>query len=74
MRLTTSHCKNKGVQKRHKGPRNRTDNLERPWQRKMDMRFGTWNVRSLYRAGALGLVTSALDRRRMDLVGVQEVR
>ena len=40
----------------------------------MDMRFGTWNVRSLYRAGALGLVTSELDRCRMDLVGVQEVR
>ena len=40
----------------------------------MDMRFGTWNVRSLYRAGALGLVTSELHRCRMDLVGVQEVR
>ena len=40
----------------------------------MDMRFGTWNVRSLYRAGALGLVTSELYRCRMDLVGVQEVR
>ena len=34
MRLITSHCKNKGVQKRHTGPQNRTDNLERPWQRK----------------------------------------
>ena len=40
----------------------------------MDMRFGTWNVRSLYRAGALGLVNSELDRCRMDLIGVQEVR
>ena len=37
----------------------------------MDMRFGTWNVR---RAGALGLVTSEIDRCRMDLVGVQAVR
>ena len=36
-------------------------------------RFGTWNVRSLYRARALGFVTSALDRCRMDLL-VQEVR
>jgi len=27
--------------------------LERPRQRKMDMRFGTQNVRSLYRAGSL---------------------
>ena len=74
VRLTTSHWRNKGVQKSHTGPRNWADNLERPWQRKMDMRFGTWNVRSLCRAGALGLVTSGLDRCRMDLVGLQEVR
>ena len=74
MRLTTPHCKNKSVQKRNTGPRNWMDNLERPWQRKMDMRFGTCNVRSLYWAGALGLVTSELDRCRKDLVGVQEVR
>ena len=40
----------------------------------MDMRFGTWNVRSLYRAGVLGLVTSEIYKYRMDLVGVQEVR
>ena len=39
----------------------------------MDMRFGTWKVNSLYRAGALGLVTSEVDRSRMVLVGVQEV-
>ena len=38
------------------------------------MRFGTWNVRSLYRAGELGLVTTEIDRRRMDLVRVQELR
>ena len=38
------------------------------------MRFGTWDVRSLYRAGALGLVTSEIDRCRMHLVGVQEFR
>ena len=43
-------------------------------QRKMNMRFGTWNVRSLYRARALGLVSSELERCGMDLVGVQEVR
>ena len=35
----------------------------------MDMRFGTWNVWSLYRVGALGLVTSEIDRFRMDLIG-----
>jgi Endonuclease/Exonuclease/phosphatase family. len=37
----------------------------------MDMRFGTWNVRSLNRTKALGLVTS---KYRMDLIGIQEIR
>jgi len=32
-------------------PRTWTGTLVRPKQRKRDMRFGTWNVRSLYRAG-----------------------
>ena len=31
-------------------------------------------VFSLYRAGALGLVTSEIEKYRMDLVAVQEVR
>jgi len=34
------------------------------------MRFGTWNVRSLYRAG----ISRELGRYKVDLVGVQEVR
>jgi len=33
------------------------------------MRFGTWNVRSLYRAAA-----RELAKYKLDLVGVQEVR
>jgi exonuclease III len=40
----------------------------------MDMRFGTWNVRSLYRAGSLKTVSRELARYKLDLVGVQEVR
>jgi exonuclease III len=40
----------------------------------MDMRFGTWNIRSLYRAGSLMTVSWELSRYRLDLVGVQEVR
>jgi exonuclease III len=35
----------------------------------MDMRFGTWNIGSLYRA-----VSRDLARYKLDLVGVQEVR
>ena len=38
------------------------------------MRFGTWNVMSIYRAGALGLMTSETGNYRMDLVGEQEVK
>ena len=58
----------------HTGSRNSTADLEPTGHRKMDIRFGTLNIRSLYGAGTIGLVTSELDMCRMDLVGVQEVR
>jgi hypothetical protein len=38
------------------------------------MRFDTWNVRNLYRAGSLMRVSRELVRYKLDLVGVQEVR
>jgi exonuclease III len=38
------------------------------------MRFGTWNVRNLYRAGSLKTVARELSKYKLDLVGVQEVR
>jgi hypothetical protein len=41
--------------------------------RKMDMRFGMWNVRSLYRAGSLMTVAKEISYYKLDLVGVQEV-
>jgi hypothetical protein len=37
----------------------------------MDMRFGTWNVRSLYRPGSLKMVARELGKYKLDLVGVQ---
>jgi exonuclease III len=42
----------------------------------MDMRFGTWNVRSIhvYRAGSLRTVAEEILKYKLDLVGVQEVR
>jgi exonuclease III len=40
----------------------------------MDMRFGTWNIRSLYRIGSLKTVARELGKYKLDLVGVQEVR
>jgi exonuclease III len=38
------------------------------------MGFGTWNVRSLYRAGAIKSVVEELEKFKLDLVGIQEVR
>jgi len=48
--------------------------LVRPKQRKRDLRFGTCNVRSLYRAGSFTAAARELARCKLDLVGVQEVR
>jgi exonuclease III len=38
------------------------------------MRFGTWNIRSLCRVGAIKSVVGELEKYKLDLVGVQEVR
>jgi hypothetical protein len=40
----------------------------------MDMRFGTWNVRRLYRSGSLKTVARELGKYKLDLVDVQVVR
>jgi exonuclease III len=40
----------------------------------MDMRFSTWNVRSLYKAGSLRTVVEEISKYKLDLVGVQEDR
>jgi exonuclease III len=40
----------------------------------MDIRFGTWNIRSLYRIGSLKTVARELGMYKLDLVSVQEVR
>ena len=38
------------------------------------MKLGTWNVRSLYRAGSLKAAARGLRRYKLDVVGEQEVR
>jgi hypothetical protein len=40
----------------------------------MDMTFGTWNIRSMYRAGSLRTVAEDVSKYKLDLVVVQEVR
>jgi hypothetical protein len=55
----------------HTEPRAWKDSLDkRPTRWNMNMRFGIWNVRSLYRAGSLVTVSKC----KLDSVGMQEVR
>jgi len=58
----------------HRKPRTWTDTLVRPKQQKRNMRFGTLNVRSPYRARSLTIAARELARCKLDLVGVLEVR
>jgi hypothetical protein len=39
----------------------------------MDMRFGKWTIRSLYRAGSLKAVASKLVKYKSDLVTALDV-
>jgi hypothetical protein len=61
--------------KDHKKPQTLTDSLDkRPKRKKMDMRFGTWNDRTIYREGSLRAIVKEISKYNLDLVGVQEVR
>jgi hypothetical protein len=66
--VNSSLKKNKLVLKCHKGSRTWMDSLDRrPELRKMDMRFGTWIVRSLYMAGLLVKVAKEISKEKLDL-------
>jgi hypothetical protein len=40
----------------------------------MDMRFGIWNVGSLYKAGSLRPLAEEISEYKLNLLGVQEIR
>ncbi|KAJ4452045.1 hypothetical protein ANN_03560 [Periplaneta americana] len=71
--LTTHHRKKQLVTNSYNKRRNGTDSLALPQQRNKVMRFGTWNVTSLYRTGGVTLVAKELARYRIDFVGIQEL-
>ena len=50
------------------------EKVSRSYKRNRDILLGTWNVRSLYRAGSLMAAARELARYKLDLVGVQQVR
>jgi hypothetical protein len=61
--------------KDHKKPQDWMNSLDkRPKRKKMDMRFGTWNVRSIHRAGLLRAVAEEISKYDLHLVGVLEIR
>jgi hypothetical protein len=73
--LITLTVKNKLVTKNHKELRIWTDFLDKRLKRRItDMRLGTWNTRSLYRADSLITVSKERSGYRLDLVGMQEVK
>jgi hypothetical protein len=61
--LTTPPPKNKPVTKVNKKTRIWTDSSDKgPKPKKMGMKFGTWNVRSMYRAGLLRAVGEQISK------------
>jgi hypothetical protein len=73
--LTTPQIKNKLVTTCHKGTRTWADYLDnRPKLMEMDMRFCTWNVRSMSKTGSLMTVEKEISKCKFDLVGVHDVR
>jgi hypothetical protein len=50
------------------------DSLVEHKHQKMDVRFGMWNIRRLYRTGALKVVARELEKFKLELVDIQEVR
>jgi hypothetical protein len=58
----------------YKVPWTWTDFLAWPKQWKKDMKLGAWNIRSLCRMGAIKSVVGELEKYKLDLVGLQEVR
>jgi hypothetical protein len=50
-----------------KKPRTWTDSLHKqPKKKKMDMRFGTWNVKSMYGARSLRAVVEEISKYKLD--------
>jgi hypothetical protein len=73
-RLTTPHCEIKSLlQNIHRQSLGPGMTL---WyvlsNERGTVRFGTWNVRSLYRAGSLMATARELAGYKLDLMGVQE--
>jgi len=48
------------------------DSLGRPMQRRIDMRFGTWNIRRVHRTDSLKTVASELAKYKINLMAIKK--
>lgn len=78
--VTTPHRKKTSVKKLHnnKPRRNPMINLDKrngTWPGKPgDLRFGTWNIRTLYKPGALHNIIQITSNYRTEITALQEIR
>ena len=73
--LTTPLCKDNSVTKTKPQIRSRTDPRKRQKQEKgHEFWIATWNVLSLYRAGALASLVGELDKYKVRIAALQEIR
>ena len=71
--ITTPHHKKYHITNHSKTHWTWTDPLVQTKQWKKDIRFGTWNVRKMYRSGSLTTVARELVRYRLNLVGYRKL-
>jgi hypothetical protein len=75
LELTNSYLKNNFVTKCYNGSRTWKNPLDKRTElRKMDMRFGIWNVRRLHMAGSLMTVAKVISNYKLHVVGVQNIK
>jgi len=72
--LTTPPRKKKYVQKTSEAPRTGSINRRRLCGKEKELIFGTWNVRTLYKTGALLSLLSQLKEYRLAITAIQETR
>jgi len=49
-------------------------NRPRQWKRINEMRIATWNVRTLYRTGAMNELVKEMGAYKVDICALQEIR
>lgn len=72
--LTTHPRKKRQVQEPEAEPRIGLDTRRRTCKRITDYAIGSWNVRSLYKAGVVRALTEQVKKYKLDIIAIQETR